>query len=248
MAFRTLTILALVVASLALCALSSPASLGTAFADTYYSFAPLYALYKAYANFLFSGATIVIPERLEQACSRFQAGLETLQMALIVQTDSERVAQVTRVAHLRQTMASFCDTYHETIANIVALPSPDPDALRKAADSGLFASISGANKELEAVFTSTIDGYALKARWEFDAAFSMRTLITQGDFARLDQTLSQILLGPDDAPYEPGIIPQEIVPQVKALASLVGRDLDEADQQRAADLVQEVYEYVMMRL
>ncbi len=245
MILRTVGVATFLIASLSFCAVSSPASLGSTFSGTYTSFAPLYALYKTYADYLFSGTPIVIPDGLEQACTLFQMKLETLQMALIVQTDSERVAQVTRVAHLRQTMASFCDTYQGTIAEIASLSAPDMGILQDAADSGLFAAISGANKELEAVFTSTIDGYATKERWAFDVAFSMRTLLSRGDFAKLDRSLSQILLGPDGAQYGPGVIPLGIVSQVNAVASLAGRDLDEAEQQKAAAVTQEIYDYLM---
>ena len=226
-------------------AVSSPASVGSAFADTYSAFAPLYTLYKAYANFLFSGTEILIPPDLEQACPQFQNRLEDLQIMIITQTDSQRVEQLTRLAHLRQTTGTFCRTYEETISFIASFPAADLDTFKEAADDGLFVAISDENKELEGLFSSMIDTYAGREQWTFAVAFSMRTVLEQSSVVRLDSSLSEILLGPKDAPYAPGIVPAAVLPQVEELAALTGIDLDDAQRERALSLAHELYDYLM---
>jgi len=220
----------------ALSVLSSPASVGSTFADTYSAFAPLYTLYKSYANFLFAGTEIVIPPDLEQ---------RTLQLEIITQTDSQRIEQVTRLAHLRQTTDTFCQTYRETISAIASLPAADLDTFKQAADDSLFVAISDENKELEGLFSSTVDTYSGREQWKFAATFSIRTILEQGNLVRLDSSLSEILLGPEDDPYATGIVPATVLPQVKELAALAGIDLDDVWQQRALALAHEVYDYLM---
>jgi len=229
----------------ALSVLSSPASVGSTFADTYSAFAPLYTLYKSYANFLFAGTEIVIPPDLEQACPHLQDRLRTLQLEIITQTDSQRIEQVTRLAHLRQTTDTFCQTYRETISAIASLPAADLDTFKQAADDSLFVAISDENKELEGLFSSTVDTYSGREQWKFAATFSIRTILEQGNLVRLDSSLSEILLGPEDDPYATGIVPATVLPQVKELAALAGIDLDDVWQQRALALAHEVYDYLM---
>jgi len=229
----------------ALSVLSSPASVGSAFADTYSAFAPLYTLYKSYANFLFAGTEIVIPPALEQACPHLQDKLKTLQIEIITQTDSQRIEQVTRLAHLRQTTNTFCETYRETISAIASLPAADLDTFKQAADDSLFVAISDENKELEGLFSSILDTYEGSDQWKFAATFSIRTILEQGNLVRLDSSLREILLGPEDGPYATGIVPAIILPQVEELAALAGIDLDDAQQQRALSLAHDVYNYLM---
>jgi len=225
--------------------LSSPASVGSAFADTYSAFAPLYTLYKSYANFLFSGTEIVIPPDLEQACTHLQDRLKTLQIEIITQTDSQRIEQVTRLAHLRQTTDTFCQTYQETISMIASIPTADLDTFKQAADDGLFVAISDENKELEGLFSSMVDTYSGREQWKFAATFSIQTILKQGNLVRLDSSLREILLGPEDDPYAAGIVPATVLPQVEELATLAGTDLDDARQQLALSLAHEVYGYLM---
>jgi len=229
----------------ALSVLSSPASVGSTFADTYSAFAPLYTLYKSYANFLFAGTEIVIPPDLKQACAYLQDKLKTLQIEIITQTDSQRIEQVTRLAHLRQTTNTFCQTYREMISAIASLPTADLNMFKQAADDSLFVVISDENKELEGLFSSTLDTYSGREQWKFAATFSIRTILEQGILIRLDSSLREILLGPEDALYAAGIVPATVLPQVEKLAALAGIDLDDVQQQRALSLTHEVYDYLM---
>jgi len=226
-------------------AISSPASVGSTFADTYSAFSPLYALYKSYANFLFSGTEIVVPPNLEQACPHLQDRLKTLQIEIITQTDSQRIEQVTRLAHLHQTTDAFCQTYEDMISSIASLPAVELDAFKQAADDGLFVAISEENKELEGLFSSTLDTYTRREQWKFAVAFSIRTILEQGDLVRLDSSLSEILLGPGDDPYDAGIVPAAVLPQVEELAVLAGVDLDDAHKEQVLALAHAIYDYLM---
>lgn len=226
-------------------ALSSPASVGLDFADSYSAFAPLYTLYKSYANFLFAGTQIVIPPDLGGACSQFRDDLSALQVEIITQTDSQRIEQVTRIAHLRQTTGTFCQRYHDTISVIASLAVADLDTFKQAADGGLFAAISDENKELEGLFSSMLDTYTGSEQWKFAVAFSMRTVLKQRDLVKLDSNLREILLGPKDHPYEAGIVPPAILSQARELAALAGISLDDTERQRAISLTREIYDYLM---
>lgn len=241
---RTALLAVIITSLLAAAAFPSPARVGSVFADTYYAFSPLYALYKAYANFLFSGTDVIVPEGLEQACSHLQESLETLQMELITQTDSQRVEQVTRLAHLRQSTSIFCQTYSSTIEMIVHPQGGDIDPLQIASDRGLFAAISDENKALEGLFSSTLDSYSSHAQWAFAVSFSMRTIMNQDDLVRLDSSLREILLGPEDSPYPPGVVPDEILPEVQQQAGLVGGKLDQNQADLAIALAREIYDYL----
>ena len=242
---RILLLVAFLCLLLGMIAVSSPAFVGSAFADTYSAFAPLYTLYKAYANFLFSGAEIVIPSDLDQACPHLQDTLETLQINIITQTDSQRIEQVTRLAHLCQTTDTFCKRYKETISSVVSLEVADLDMLKQAADDGMFVSISDENKELEGLFSSTVDTYSGSAQWRFAVAFSMRTILGQSNLVRLDSSLREILLGPEDTSYALGIVPAVVLPQVEELVGLAGDDLDDAHKEQALALAQAIYDYLM---
>lgn len=242
---KTTAFAVLLCALLSIVAVATPASVGSIFADSYSAFAPLYTLYKGYANFLFSGSAVVVPTDLDEACPHLQEELGKLQMELITQTDSQRVEQVTRLAHLRQATAVFCQTYSQTIAEIIHPPSGDIDPLGQAADRGLFVAISDENKELEGLFSSTLDTYSGRLQWVFAVSFSMRTILNQKDLSRLDKSLQEILLGPEDAPYAPDIVPGEILLQAQELASLVGRALDGDEVERARHLAREIYDYLM---
>lgn len=226
-------------------AVSSPASVGSAFADTYSSFSPLYSLYKAYANFLFSGTQVVVPKDLDKACPQLQSDLNSLQIEILTQTDSQRIEQVTRIAHLRQATVTFCRTYGEMISSIASFTTTEIDTLKQAADDGLFAAVSDENKELTGLFSSTLDTYTGTRQWMFAVAFSMRTILEQQDLVKLDSSLREILLGPEDSPYGEGIIPPEVLPQSRELATLAGIDLDRAKRERARVLAREIYDFLV---
>lgn len=226
---------------------ASPASLGSMFADSYTAFAPLYSLYRSYADYLFYGSEVAIPPGLEETCESFSDRLADLHMEFIVQTDSQTVAEVTLLAHLRASVASFCRDYQAEIAAISSLTEPDLSFFRQAADAGMFAAISELNKQLEGVFTLTLEDFGgTEAGWRFSAAFAIRTLINQEPIERIDPSLKEILLGPKEDPFPREDLPSAILPQIDALASLVDRNLSREEQEAAASLAQMIYDFLVL--
>ncbi len=228
-------------------AVSSPSSVGSLFADSYLAFAPLYALYKSYASYLFSGTEVVVPPNIEQACQDLLDNLGKLQVEIITQTDSQRIEQITSLAHLRQSTAAFCQSYSETICAIASLSVADPSVFEQAADARLFSAISDENSELDNVFSSMLETYSDRKQWEFAVAFSTRTILKQEGPSRLHVSLSEILLGPEDNPHSPGIIPENLLPQTKELAAISQGDIDSAGPERVFDLAQQIYNWLMRK-
>jgi hypothetical protein len=224
---------------------SSPASVGSAFADSFLAFVPLYSLYKSYANYLFSGTEVLVPQSIELACPDLLDSLDKLQIEIITQTDSQRIKQVTSLARLRRNTAVFCQSYSETIYSIASVSEADTNVFKQAASAGFFSAISNQNKELEAVFSSTLETYTNRKQWEFAVSFSTRTILKQESLSKLDVSLSEILLGPKDAPYPPGIIPEELLPQTRELAALAQEEIDHQVSERVFDLAQQIYDYLM---
>ncbi len=216
------------------------------FADAYTAFAPLYALYRSYAGYLFSGTALAIPSGLDGACRSFSTRLTDLQVMFITQTGSQQAGQATLVAHLRGSLEVFSTTYHGTIAGIAALQTPSLPVFSQASDDGFFAAISAVNKQLESVFTTTLDELReSKEAWEFAAAFVTQTLLDQRPIQRIDPSLETILLGPQDAPYPRADLPAAILPQVDALVALIGHDLNPQEAAQAAALARTIHTYLI---
>ncbi len=230
---------------LTITAVSSPASVGSCFADTYLAFAPLYTLYKSYANYLFSGTDLAIPLQVDQSCPRLLDSLEILQIEIITQTDSQRIEQLTRLASFRQTIDAFCQSYDSTISTIASLPQPELSVFKEAADAGFFAAISHENKALEHIFSSMLETYSNRLQWEFAVAFSTRTILKQEQLLKLDVSLYEILLGPKDNPYPPGTVPKNLLPQVKELATLAKEGIDPVQSERVIHLASQIYAWLM---
>jgi len=221
---------------------ASPAALGSAFADSYTAFAPLYAVYRSYADYLFYGSEVVIPPGLNEACEVVSDRLVDLHMAFIVQTDSQRVEEVTRLARLRSSVASFCRDYQEQIAAIGNLSEPDLDLFTQAADAGMFAAVYELNKQLEGVFTIALESYeGTKSGWAFSVSFALRALLNQGPTEQVDPTLKEILLGPEKEPFSRKDLPAEILPEIDAFAALIGKSLTADEQEEMASLAQTIY-------
>lgn len=230
----------------AVAAASSPASLGSAFADSFTALAPLYTLHRAYGDYLFQGIQVKIPPGLCTVCADFATSLADLHLEFIVQTDLHRVEEVTFLAHLRMSVVSFCRDYQEEIAAISALQEPDMSLLTQAAEAGMFAAIFRLNRQLEDIFTLTLDGFDdLEAGWEFSAAFITRTLIHRGPIERVDPTLRAILLGPEEDPFPREVLPSEILAEVDALVALAGREITAEEQREATTLVREIHDFLL---
>ncbi len=226
-------------------ALSSPASAGSAFADSYLAFAPLYALYKSYASYLFSGTRLAIPPHLEQCCPNLLDSLEKLQVEIITQTDSQRIEQLTSLAHLRQRTVTFCQSYSGTIYDLASVSTADASVFKQAAQAGFFSAISHKNNKLEGIFSSTLETYSKRSQWEFAVAFSTKTILKQEELSRLDVSLSAILIGSKDNPYSPGIVPEDLLPQIRELATLARGDIDSADSEKVFNLARQIYNWLM---
>jgi len=224
---------------------ASPASLGSAFADSYTAFAPLYAVYRSYADYLFYGSEVAIPPGLNEACENVSDRLVDLHMAFIVQTDSQRVEEVTRLARLRSSVASFCRDYREDIAAIGNLSEPDLDLFTQAADAGMFAAVYELNKQLEGVFTIALESYeGTKDGWAFSVSFAIRALLKQGPIEQVDPTLKEILLGPEEDPFPRKDLPAVILPEIDAFAALVGRNLTADEQGEMISLALAIYTFL----
>ena len=248
MARRVILSLICVLITVPLLASASPAALGSAFADAYTAFGPLYTLYRSYADYLFSGTALSIPPGLDTTCQSFSTRLSDLQVMFITQTASQQAGQVTLVAHLRASLETFCTTYHDTIAAIAARQTPSLAVFSQAADAGFFAAISGVNKALENVFTTTLDSLGKESdAWTFAAAFVTETLLNQQPLERIEPNLKVILLGPADAPYPRQDLPTAILPQIDALVGLAGHDLEPREAARAIDLAHRIHTYLLAK-
>ena len=224
---------------------ASPASLGSAFSDAYTAFAPLYAFYSAYAGYLLHGTEVTVPPGLEEACDRLAAGLTALQAELIVQTDAQRVEQVTSVAHLRESAFSFCGRYGEAIRSVSVALGTDPTLLDELAVKGFFVEIQALNAALQDVFAETLESLPPGfARWSFSTAFATRTLLLQEAIERIDLGLREILLG-GEGPSARVDLPSEILEAVQALASLSGRILSAEEQAQARGAALQIYAFLM---
>ena len=223
----------------------SPASVGSLFADTYLGFAPLQLLYESYFNYLFSGTDLTVQPQAAQSCVSLINNLEKLQIEIATQTDSQRVEQLASLAGLRLRTISFCQSYSSTITAISSLSSPELEVFRQAAKDGFFAAISRENEELEHVFSSALETYTNRSRWEFAVAFSTRTTLSQQEIYQLDTSLSEILLGTEDTPYPPGTIPEAIRPQVEELALLSKEGIEPAQSSKVFDLASQIYNWLI---
>lgn len=226
--------------------LASPAKLGGEFADAYTAFAPMYALYQSYADYLFSGTAVVIPAGIGTACQTVSQSLSRLQIALVTEKKGNTEQALTYLVRGRQALDSFCSTYASTIEAIAAMPAPDITSLNKAAKAGFFAAISTINNLMGRAFDRTLTGLPDdSSRWRFSATFATRTLLDKRDITRIGPTLSEILLGsPDTPPPPPGLSP-EITAAVHGLAAYSGKKLTTQDVAMVKALANTVYRYLI---
>jgi len=227
--------------------LASPAHVGSAFAEAYSAFAPLYALYRSYAEYLFHGSVVVVPLGLESACQSCSTRLENLQMTFVFQTDSPYTEEVGYVVRLRERVASFCENYREPITAIASAESIDLSFLAQAAEDDLFASISDLNTLLEKTLNLTIENLEeAHDRWMFNAAFATRTLMNQETIVRIDTALESILLGSEEtSPPPQENLPEEIMKALQSLAALTGHELSPQERTRADALARSIHAFLV---
>ena len=246
MKFFILAILSLGLLAVPLVAVASPAALGGKFADAYTAFAPVYALYRSYADYLFSGTPVAIPAGLTSTCQTFSRRLASLQVALVTEKGGNTEEALTYLVHVQQATESFCTAYHTTLQAIVAMSGPDMAFLDKAAKAGFFAAISDINDLMGRAFDRTLTGLPNDAaRWKFSVAFATRTLLDKPDITRVDSSLSKILLGSAEAPPPPPGLPTRITAAIRELASYSGKTLTTDAATRVKALARAIYQYLI---
>ena len=212
----------------------SPADTGVAFAEVYRAFAPLFALHRAYADYLFLGVPVRPPAGLPAACEEIPPQLDLLRAELLVQTGSAEV--VALLSRVQAELSSFCQEYPETLDEIASLDEVGWSLLQEAADAGLFARVGDLEEALNSAFDKTVSGFEPDRQWRFSVAFTMRILLTQGEISRLDVALVEILLGSERSPPPPADLPASLLDDVATLARLCGRDLSPEEQSGAVEL------------
>jgi hypothetical protein len=225
-----------------------PATLGSGFADVYGAFAPLSVLYRSYADYLFYGTDVAVSENLEAACDETGYLMATLHLDLLVQTGADVVAVMPRLGRLRADLAVFCDTHSLILATISALEFPDLTVLKQTSELGVFSDIYHLQEGLQSVFEAYLDGLGDEQDiWEFGAAFSLRTFLSQAVVEEIEPSLRAILYGSEGAVNPPMFVPEEICSVIEQLMMLVDVPLDGASLDEARRLAWLIYEYVIGR-
>ena len=223
-----------------------PAETGSAFADVYGAFAPLSVLHRSYADYLFYGTDVAIPESLDEACDETGYLLATLYLDLIVQTGPEIVGTMPRLARLRADLALFCESYSQVLITLTSLESPDLAVLKEASTLGVFSDIYHLQGGLQSAFEAYLDGLIdEQGIWAFGVAFSLRTLLTQTDLASIDTGLRAILYGSEDAALPPSFVSDEIASAIERLVTFADRPLDKTNLDEVRYLAQLIYDSVV---
>jgi len=218
--------------------------LASRFADVYSAFGPIYTLYGEYAEYLFDGSPMTIPEDLKTACEDFAIHLAVVHLTLVTQTESEGLSTSAVMIRLRGEAAAFCGTYQTTLATIASSPEVDLDDVDAASDAGLFAEIYALNELLGRAFADTFDAIDEdEARWCFAVAFATRSLVNRASADRLDESLAEILYGGPNRSSPPFPLPREIADAMADLVSLCGRDLVSGESDRARVLAAKIHAY-----
>jgi len=223
---RWLAVLVIGCLTWAASAMPAHVALGFRFADTYSAYAPLFALYRSYADHLFEGTDVSVPPEIGDACQSFAQELGALYIDLVVQTPPATAETMMRLVHLRGDLAGFCADYGETLEAIAATDPVDLDLLRQASRDRLFATIRALNERLEAVFATAVEGIGEGIeRWWFAVAFSMRSILRRGDPERIDSNIAEILYGEADGAGPPIEVPPRVSDAMAGLIDRSGRTL-----------------------
>jgi len=204
--------------------------IATEFADAYAAFAPIYALYAAYADVLFSGTDLAISPGLESACDAFSIEVARLHLALLMQTGSIVVPVPRAMVRLRAGTDAFCEEHGATLRVIGSAPSPDLSRVEEASGAGLFAEISEMNAILEEAFTEFYEAIDdEEARWRFAVAFVTRGLANRDEASRIDANLAEVFYGGADRSTPPFPVGAEVVAAMTSLIEHAGRDLTSSE-------------------
>lgn len=223
-----------------------PAELGSAFADVYEAFAPLAVLHRSYADYLFYGTDVAIPDALALACDETGYLLATLHLDLLTQTGTEVVSTMPWLARLRADLAVFCDSHSQVLNSISALDAPDIEMLKEASELGVFSDIYRLQGGLQAAFEAYLDGLSEEQdTWEFAVAFSLRTLLGQSVLGTIEPSLRDILYGSEEAVLPPAFVPKDIAVAIEQLIAFVDVPLDGVSLEEVQLLAQFIYEYVV---
>ena len=218
-------------------AADSAARLAATFADTYAAFAPLFSFYQSYADHLFQGTDVEIPDSIALACAAFPKALGFLHLEIQTQTASSSLFTMPALVHLRSDAAGFCTAFEPRLEEMDTWIEVDPEMLRQASEEGLFAAISQLNDGLDLVFTEMFDGFsAEEARWRFAVTFAVRAILVSETVERLNSNLREILYGDAEAEAPPLSVSEAVGEAMALLIALSGKDLnaDEAESAWAA--------------
>lgn len=220
--------------------------MGGAFADVYGAFAPLGVLHRSYADFLFYGTNVVIPDDLAFACEQTGYLLAMLHIDLLTQTGSQVANTIPRLARLRADLAVFYDVHSGQLASISLMDAPDLVILKQASKLGLFSGIYELQQGLQFVFEAYLDGSADKqSTWEFAVAFALKTILDQEDLRKLETSLRDILYGSEGAMLPPTFVPQDIASAIARLVEFVEIPLTVSGVEEIRMLAQLIYDYVV---
>jgi len=223
-----------------------PAEIGSTFADVYGAFAPLGVLHRSYADYLFDGTDVVIPDNLASACDETGLSLALLHVDLLTQTGSQVVDTMPRLTRLRADLAAFCDIHSQVLADISVIDPPEIGVLNGASELGVFSGIYGLQKGLRFAFEAYLNGLKdAREIWEFAAAFSLKTLLGQTELVRVEATLRDILYGSEGAVLPPAFVPQDVADTIAELIKFVAVPLEASMVDEIRILAQRIYDYAV---
>ena len=225
------------IAALSLVAVSSPeVALGSRFADLYSSFAPLYALYRSYADHLFSGTSVVVPPGIAGSCDRLWFSLHGMALDL---PRGMPAAAVPSLIAFRWSFIGFCASYRSILERLErGSPEQLDSILDEAGESRLFSSIFELEGDLEEALSQALGGFAEGIeRWRFAVAFATRTIIDRDTFDRIDEDLQGIFYG-EGRSSPPMEFPDAVNEAMASLIGLSGRSLTEYEANQARYLAE----------
>jgi len=208
---------------------------GARFADVYAAFAPLFALHESYAEYLFNGAGVSVPQDLSGACDRFPRALAELHLMSVTADSGVSRVPNEELVELQTEADAFCAVYRPVLEGIDEASVDEVAFLQEASDAGLFVRIHELNKRLDDLFEATFDGLTDdEARWCFAVAFTAHTMASRGSIDRIDEDLTAIFYGSAEATSVPFPVSAEVSEAMSGLIDLAGgRDLDTEEATRA---------------
>ena len=235
-----------VVVMAAISTLARPeAVIGRDFADVYAAFAPIEALYRSFADHLFSGTEIAVPGALPAACETFLSSLETLHEDLVVQSAAEAAA-LGELVRLRVAGEGFCSGFASDLAALSAQSGVPADLEDRLVAEGLFAQIRELNSQFENALDAALESTASEeARWTMAVTFAVRVLLVTSEWVRVAPDTAVIFYGQPEADTPPFAVPETARGAMATIVALAGKDLsqDEIEVVRASALV--IYEYLI---